>query len=258
MFPDDNFNQQAFFTVVTLGLGRVCIKESLSPSHGQLLLILQPVVFFVLIFIVWLIARFQRCAKLMELLQKRRSLIHVLWLVIVYSYLSLTFTALAFLTCVPVANRWVLSMDGSVQCFHGGHIPYGVISLLFFVFILAPPPFLCGLRCVQFLPRFKELMDEATDIYEDTHRLVRVGQSSPSSRNSYSGSIGCVCQRFRLNASCGSVPCSFAGHPLNYKVSPKTPRNVWTMHTNFRPIAHHIPQLSFLHFEFVAELEDHL
>ena len=159
-----------FYIVITLGLGRVCIKESLSPSHGRLLLSLQPVVFFFLIFVVWFIARFQRCAKLMELLQKRRSLIHVLWLVIVYSYLSLAYTSLAFLTCIHVGNRWVLSLDGSVECFRGAHITYGVISLLFFMFVVAPPPFLSGLRRVQFSPRFKELMDEATDIYEDNHR----------------------------------------------------------------------------------------
>ena len=170
MFPDDNLIQPAFLMMITLGLGKVCVKESLSPSHGRLLLTLQPIVFFFLVLIVWLIARFEHCSKLMSLLQKRRSLVHVLWLFIVYSYLSLAFTSLAFLTCVQVGTRWVLAIDGSVECFQGNHIPYAVISLLTFAFVVIPPPFLCGMRRVQFSPRFKELMDEATDIYEDNHR----------------------------------------------------------------------------------------
>ena len=170
MFPDDNFVQPAFFMVVTLGLGRVCIKESISPSHGRLLLVLQPVVFFVLIFIVWLIAPLpavrQADGSPSEEAISYPCLVarHRLLLPLSHVYRVGVFDLRSCRQSLGLVNGWL----GPMFSRRSHSIRSSIASLL--CVYSGPPPFLCGLRCVQFLPRFKELMDEATDIYEDNHR----------------------------------------------------------------------------------------
>ena len=156
--------------IVTLGFGLLCLKD--NPSRLQLVLIwmLQPAVFFFLIFLIWFMPRFRLCFKLMQSLQQRRSLAQVLWLVILYSHIFLAFSPLIMITCIKVGNQWLFFLDPSVTCFSSTHAPYGVFSIVFLVVFMILPCILCGLRCVQFHPRFKELMDEATHFYQDKYR----------------------------------------------------------------------------------------
>ena len=73
--------------------------------------------------------------------------------------------------CVRLDGRHVaLYVDGSILCFGGRHLPYGVLAIVLTEIFVAGLPLLLLWQSFHLSPMFKGFMDEATFIYKDRCR----------------------------------------------------------------------------------------
>ena len=159
-----------FIGILTLGVTYFCREPVLSTPLNTLLQIFQPLVLIFLIAIIWLLSRNAKAASYLQQLQRRKLLLHVLWLIMLIVYTNITFVSMGLLACVPLGNTFVLHLDGSVKCFQGKHLPYGILSIvILFVFVVLPPLLILWPR-VYTAHQLKGLVDEATHIYRDNCR----------------------------------------------------------------------------------------
>ncbi|XP_065189273.1 uncharacterized protein LOC135819902 [Sycon ciliatum] len=172
IFSNENsYVYSAVYTVLTFGLGHVCIRPDLHPLQVNALLLLQPAT-FLLIFIAIRVARSYNCTGgFLQRQQQHMLLVRVMWLVLVYSYLLLMFVAISFLSCVKLRTGVrVVTRDGSVSCFGSQHRPYIIISLGILALVIAPPPILLLVPSARQNPRLMGFIDQACHIYRDDRR----------------------------------------------------------------------------------------
>lgn len=131
----------------------------------------QPLVLLFLIALLSLLARKPQAARYLQHLQKRNSLMHVLWLVILQAYTITALMSMALLICVQLGDgNYVLYYQGTVQCYKGDHLPYAIFAVIVLAVFIIPPPFLILTNRVNSWPSLKGLLDEATHIYKDRRR----------------------------------------------------------------------------------------
>ena len=70
----------------------------------------------------------------------RRSMLRSFWFLLLFVYNYLVETSFRILFCPNVAGNYVFFYDGSVQCFHGSHLPIGIIAIIMLVVLVIPPP----------------------------------------------------------------------------------------------------------------------
>ena len=153
--------------ILTYGLGRVCTQSNLNAVITKASLLIQPILLLFFISIVLLLARTTTFSPLLQRLQKQRSLLHVFWLIILWSYSAIAFTSFELLTCVKLGKHRVLFSDGSIRCFAEDHLPYGILAIILMTLFIAGLPFLLAWQSYKLSPTFKGFMDEATNIYSD-------------------------------------------------------------------------------------------
>ena len=105
--------------------------------------------------------------RFFQKLQRRNSIRHVLWLVILASTVIQTHTALHLIRCVTLGDDSVVYIDARVLCFSSDHAPYVAVSFLILTIFVLPVPVLLIWKPIHRWPSLKGLLDEATHIYED-------------------------------------------------------------------------------------------
>eukprot|EP00117_Sycon_ciliatum_P041740 scpid64267/ scgid1188/ len=174
IFPNEvTFVYSSIYTVLTFGLGHVCLKEDLNRLQVSTLLLIQPIT-LLLIFLAIRIARsYNYLGTRLARLQSHMKLVRVMWFVLVYSYFMLTFTSISVFDCVRVGDnktRQVLAMDGSIDCFQHPHLVYAIAASVILVFVILPPPVILLLRPFHGHPHLKGFVDEACSMYRDSCR----------------------------------------------------------------------------------------
>ncbi|XP_065188750.1 uncharacterized protein LOC135819463 [Sycon ciliatum] len=168
--PFFNFPNGMMSTLLTFGLGHLCIKPELNRMQIQAMLLLQPITLLALVFLVRIAASYSCTGTFLQRQQKHMRLVRVLWFGLVYSYTMLTFTSINLLQCTELSNKFVLAIDGSIECFKGAHIPYAVCAGLISAFILLPPPAILLLPQAKRRIFFKGFIDQACAMYGDNRR----------------------------------------------------------------------------------------
>ena len=171
VLPDNIPIRMIYYNFLTFGLGSMCFKEKVTILHSYGLLITQPLLLLFFIFVFWACAQSTAWSKLLQRMQRRASLLHVLWLVILWSYSSIAFTAFALLNCVDLDGKKVLFSDGSVECFVSKeHAPYFTFAIVLMVTFVAALPLLLLRQTFRVSPRLIGFMDEASHVYRDDCR----------------------------------------------------------------------------------------
>lgn len=102
----------------------------------------------------------------LQRLQRRKSIRHVLWLVILYACGLISGFSFITFSCAKLGQGYAVSVDATLVCFGKAHAPYaaaGVLSLLIFVL-----PILVILiwRPTHRWPSLTGIIDEACCLYE--------------------------------------------------------------------------------------------
>ncbi|KAL9984155.1 hypothetical protein ACROYT_G006421 [Oculina patagonica] len=71
---------------------------------------------------------------------RRRSMLQSFWLLVVFMYNYLVETSFLILFCPKVGHKDVFFYDGTMECFHGDHLPIAIVAILVLVFLVIPPP----------------------------------------------------------------------------------------------------------------------
>ncbi|XP_065188155.1 uncharacterized protein LOC135818886 [Sycon ciliatum] len=171
IFPNEvTFVYSSIYTVLTFGLGHVCLKEDVNRLQVSTLLLIQPIT-LLLIFLAIRIARsYNYLGTRLARLQSHMKLVRVMWFVLVYSYFMLTFTALSVFWCVQINDRQVLAMDGSVDCYVSPHLGYVLAAAAILAIVILPPPLLLLIRRTHGHIMLKGFVDEACCMYTDECR----------------------------------------------------------------------------------------
>eukprot|EP00117_Sycon_ciliatum_P032858 scpid13576/ scgid4002/ len=171
IFPKDNkFVYSSVYTVLTFGLGHLCMTKGLNRLQVSTLLLIKPIT-LLLIFLAIRIARsYNYLGTRLARLQSHMKLVRVMWFVLVYSYFMLTFTALSVFWCVQINDRQVLAMDGSVDCYVSPHLGYVLAAVAILAIVILPPPLLLLIRRTHGHIMLKGFVDEACCMYTDECR----------------------------------------------------------------------------------------
>ncbi|XP_065188862.1 uncharacterized protein LOC135819561 [Sycon ciliatum] len=164
------FFHSSIYTVLTFGLGHVCLKEDLNRLQVSTLILIQPIT-LLLIFLAIRIARsYNYLGTRLARLQSHMKLVRVMWFVLVYSYFMLTFTALSVFWCVQINDRLVLAMDGSVDCYVSPHLGYVLAAVAILAIVILPPPLVLLIRRTHGHIMLKGFVDGACCMYTDECR----------------------------------------------------------------------------------------
>lgn len=102
----------------------------------------------------------------------RHSFLHALWLLILVSYLNISYSTFEILHCRfigPVgAYELVFVYDPSVFCWMGVHLPWAIVSTILLASVIVPFPFYAGLA-IRF-SKFKPITDIYSGVYRDSQR----------------------------------------------------------------------------------------
>ena len=71
---------------------------------------------------------------------RRRSMLRSFWFLLLFVYNYLVETSFRILFCPNVAGKSVFFYDGSIRCFHGSHLPIGIVAIIVLVVLVIPPP----------------------------------------------------------------------------------------------------------------------
>ena len=71
---------------------------------------------------------------------RRISILRSFWLLVVFIYNYFVETSFVILFCPKVGDKHVFFYDGTLECFHGIHLPMAIIAILVLVLLVIPPP----------------------------------------------------------------------------------------------------------------------
>ena len=153
-------------------LGQLCLFENMSGIDQQFIHYTHPLAILVILIIIsWLARHFKKLSTFIS-----RGIIHAICFLLLLSYTSVVTTSLLLmrsLTFVGVDNVYTyLSPD--IQYFHGRHLAYGIVVIIFTLLIVIGLPLLLLLepflnRKVNFI-RIKPLLDQFQGCYKDKYR----------------------------------------------------------------------------------------
>ena len=107
--------------------------------------------------------------KLLRKLQRRNSIQHVCWLIIICSISILAGTPFALLFSTRLGGEKRVARDASIDWLSAEHIPYVVLAILTLLLVLLVPIVLLW-RPTHIWPQLTGLLDEATHIYDPRYR----------------------------------------------------------------------------------------
>ena len=153
-------------------LGKLCLMRNISGIDQQFIHYMHPLAVSLILVIITLAAR---CSRRVSLLISR-GVIHVICLLLLLSYTSVTTTSLMLLkysTFVGV-NKVYSFISPNIEYFHGRHLAYSMIALLCTIVIVVGLPLLLLLepllnRKINFI-KIKPLLDQFQGCYKDKFR----------------------------------------------------------------------------------------
>ena len=159
-----------FYSCMTLGLGHICIKESLTALEARAIVLAHPLFMISFIVVIWLAVRHSICARYLQYLQTRNSLAHVVWLCVIYCSVTLAFISTSLLASSAFISfkgyRYVLFLDGSVDLFSTPHLPYALLAIGILLVLVFPIPLIMAVPKLRSLSYFKWYTDEAMVLYD--------------------------------------------------------------------------------------------
>ena len=166
IFPTDfYFVNGTLFTVLTYGLGHLCLREVVNRLEANTMLLVQPITLLLIFISVRVVRSHQRAALFLARLQSHMMLVRVMWFVLIYSYTLLILTSARNLWCVWLDDSLFLAMDGTIECFGRYHFPYALASILIIILLILPPPIILAVPRARGYVHFKGFADEASRIY---------------------------------------------------------------------------------------------
>ena len=157
-------------TVLTYGLGHVCLKDQLDHLQINCLLLVQPVTLLAVFIGIRIARSYSKPGLFIARLQTHMSLVHVTWFTLVCSYFMLIFLSINMLWYVKLSNgQYVLSM-GAIPFFQQRHLKYGLAAIAIIVAVIIPPPIILILPQARSNPYLMGFIDEACSLYRLNRR----------------------------------------------------------------------------------------
>ncbi|XP_065180818.1 uncharacterized protein LOC135811505 isoform X2 [Sycon ciliatum] len=154
-----------FPTLLTFGLGHICLKENLKHLQIEALLLVQPLTMLLVFVVIRLLRSYKQTAAVLQRQQHHLMLVHVMWFVFVYSYFMLVYVSISFLWFVSLDGQLVLQLDSSVTYFGAEHAPYAATSILIVILLVIPIPVILALPCARSVSMLRGFIDEAFSLY---------------------------------------------------------------------------------------------
>ena len=153
-------------------LGHLCLLENMSGIDQQFIHYIHPLaISMMLIFICWLARKSKRLSMFIS-----RGIIRAICFLLLLSYTSMATTSLLLmrsLTFADVDNVYIY-LSPNIQYFHGRHLAYGIIAIIFTLLIVIGLPLLLLLEPflngkINFV-KIKPLLDQFQGCYKDKYR----------------------------------------------------------------------------------------
>ena len=162
----------SFSKITPQFLGELCLTTGMSGIDQQFIHFLHPSAVMLILIIISLSARSSR--RISAFIS--RGIIHVICLLVLLSYTSVTSTSLLLMRPLKFLeiDRVYTYVSPDIEYFHGRHLPYGIVALICAVFIAIGLPFL--LTFEPFLnhkfnfTKIKPLLDQFQGCYKDKYR----------------------------------------------------------------------------------------
>ena len=117
-------------------LFRTCIVEGLDNLYAIAFGYMIP---FLALF-VFVVAYLLSVNYRLKFNLRKRSMLQSFWLILLFVYNYLVKTSFLILFCPSVGDKHVFYYDGSVECFHGIHLPMGIMAIFVLAVLVVPPP----------------------------------------------------------------------------------------------------------------------
>ena len=153
-------------------LGRFCFIKNMSGIDQQFIHYIHPTAISLFLVMITLLAR--RSRRLSYFIGK--GIIHVICCLLLLSYTSLATTSLLLLRPLIFqdVDKVYTYISPDVKYFHGRHLAYGIVALLFTIVIVIGLPLLLALQPflnskINFI-KIKPLLDQFQGCYKDKYR----------------------------------------------------------------------------------------
>ena len=177
LYPSD-----ALYTVVNIMssvakvipqlLGQFCFIKNMSGIDQQFIHYMHPVAISLFLVLIAVLAR--RSRRLSDFISK--GIIHVICCLLLLSYTSLATTSLLLMRPLIFhdVDKVYTYISPSIEYFHGRHLAYGIVAVLFTVVIVIGLPLLLALEPflnskINFI-KIKPLLDQFQGCYKDKYR----------------------------------------------------------------------------------------
>ena len=162
----------SFSKIIPQFLGELCVVTGLSGIDQQFIHYIHPSAVITILIIISLIAR--RSQRISVFIS--RGIIHVICLLLLLSYTSIASTSLLLMRQLKFdgIDEVYTYLSPDIKFFHDRHLVYGIVALLFIIFIVIGPPLLLTLE--PFLnhklnfTKIKPLLDQFQGCYKDKYR----------------------------------------------------------------------------------------
>ena len=162
----------SFSKIIPQFLGELCLITGLSGIDQQFVHYIHPLAVVVILIIISLTAR--RSQRISVFIS--RGIIHVICLLLLLSYTSIASTSLLLMRKLTFdgIDKVYTYLSPDIEYFHDRHLAYGIVALLFIIFIVIGPPLLLTLE--PFLnhkfnfTKIKPLLDQFQGCYKDKYR----------------------------------------------------------------------------------------
>ena len=162
----------SFSKVIPQFLGKLCLTTGMSGIDQQFIHYIHPSAVVLLIAIISLSAR--KSPKFAAFISRR--IIHVICLLLLLSYTSITSTSLLLMRSLEFheIDQVYTYLSPDIEYFHGRHLAYGIVALLCSISIVAGLPLLLTLQPIlnnkfNFI-KIKPLLDQFQGCYKDKYR----------------------------------------------------------------------------------------
>ena len=153
-------------------LGELCLTTKMSGIDQQFIHYIHPLALITILIIISLSAR--RSRRISALIS--RGIIHVICLLLLLSYTSITSTSLLLMRPLMFhgIDKVYTSLSPDIEYFHGRHLAYGIAALICTVTIVLGLPFLLMFEPflnhkINFI-KIKPLLDQFQGCYKDKYR----------------------------------------------------------------------------------------
>ena len=162
----------SFSKIIPQFLGELCLSAGLSGIDQQFIHYIHPLAIIVILGIISLLARISLRVSVFI----SRGIIHVICLLLLLSYTSVTSTSLLLMRSLSFheIDKVYTYLSPDMEYFHGRHLIYGIVALLCTVSIAIGLPLLLTLepflnRKINFT-KIKPLLDQFQGCYKDKYR----------------------------------------------------------------------------------------